>query len=427
LIAACGGDEPGMRLEIAADATGAVKVEVYLATRACASCGGGIAPKGLATKLDGDVWLLDGDLMHGTSSTAAKLDGGKYVYDLRTPDPASDTDVAFIVVIGYDASGKAVAVGELTDVTIRHDATEWYRLHLGPATDRPSSDDTNPAGERVYVWHRTAPDAAACVGLETASSSGVKRLWLVPEDDTDCDEIDLDCDRYAYYATGQPPTIQDANCLISSTIQGQTRPSCMIGGDVCIDGQSRDPVCGPIHPHVCVPDGVCQVAACAPNFDMCLRNNASILRVKCVIPYNPMTGQRCPLPSMNSALVQLGALVGKPGMPTSPSTTCTSMMFADLQLPRPHLSQVLAQNGVGFTHSPINPPCDFGLTWATGNVSQNNTRMFAAIDLGLQNGNHMEIPLELGFADADCASAIMTCDIVSSLSADDGVTRCAQE
>src|SRR3954470_9400246 len=176
-----------MRLEIVAGKTGAVKAEVYLATRACSGCNNAIAPKGLDHKLGGDVWLLDGDLMTGTPSTVAKLDGGSYVYNLRTPDPAQDIDVAFIVVVGYDAGGKAVAVGKLSDITIHHASTEWYRLHLGPVTEQLSSDAAAPAGDRIYVWHRTEATAAACVGLESASGTEVKRLWLVPEDDPDCD------------------------------------------------------------------------------------------------------------------------------------------------------------------------------------------------------------------------------------------------
>ena len=417
LIAACGSDTPGMRLEILAGDTSAVRIELYIATRACNGCDGKLSPKGVTERLAGDVWLLDGSATTGTPSTSAALDGGRYIYNLQTPASGKDVDAAYIVVVGYDGAGKAVAFAELKSMKIRHDAAEWYRVTLGPVADQPSSDDSKPAGDRIYVWRRPDAAAAACVGVEHADASGVERIWLVPEDDTDCDAIDVECDEYAYAAMGTAH-IDDADCISDLTkLANTTASTCLLGGPACIDGRGTDLVCGPVFPHYCLPDAVCAIPGCRTDFAACVRDGAFVPRIKCDVPYNAQTGARCAgSPSAVTTTVSLAELVA--------NTTCTSLQFVEPRFADPSPSPTIIGNGTVFTRGPLSPPCSFPLTFATGTVNQTAVPIFSVADVGLANGNHMLLPIQIKLTPTDCNQVMAFCDV--TILDTDGVTHCAQ-
>lgn len=427
LIAACGSDTPGMRLEILAGDTTAARIELYIATRACNGCSGNLSPKGVTGKLAGNVWLLDGNAMTGTPNTAATLEGGSYTYNLQAPDTGKDVQVAYIVVVGYDAAGKAVGFAELKNMMIYAGSAEWYRVTLGPVTEQASSDNTAPAGDRIHVWRRSDTALAACVGVEHADASGVQRIWLVPEDDTDCDAIDLECDEYAHAAMGTAH-IDDASCITDQTkIANAATSTCLLGGPACIDGRGNDLTCGPVFPHYCLPDAVCAIPGCRTDFGNCVRDGVNVPRIKCDIPSNSQTGGRCNGgdPSAVTGFVRLHQLVAKPGMPNVPATSCTSLQFVEPKFADPSPSPTIIGNGVVLTHGPLMPPCEFSLTFATGAVVQMNLPIFSVVDLGLANGNHMLLPIEIKFTPGTCSQVAAFCGV--TIGDGDGVTHCAQE
>jgi hypothetical protein len=421
-LAACGGDEPGMRLEILAGKTGAVSIELYLGTRPCEGCDGKIAPKNVGEKLAGEVWYLDGSAAAGTPATAATLEDGRYVYDLRTPDPDKDARLAHVLVVGYDGQGRVVGVGTLTDAPLYHAATEWYRLTLGPATDAPSSDEVLPEGERVYVWDRFDKTLASCVGYETAADDGVKRLWFVPEDDTDCDAIDLDCDLYAYHAVGKVD-IADASCLTEAySVPNTSGKTCLLGGPACIDGAGRMPTCGPVTPSHCLPDAICANATCAVDLPLCLRDAqvGAVPRIRCDIPYNAgQNGAPCLSTNQRHDSIDLSYLLS--------STTCKSILFADTKLGQINVTnRITTAAGLEIKPDQLEPPCQFGMTWTSGNAGTlANAPIVRMTVVELHNGNRMLIPIEIQYHPTGCEMAdVMTCDV--TVAPTDGIAHCAQ-
>lgn len=431
VAASCGSDDPGLRLEILAGDTGAVKIELYLGTRPCEGCDGKLAPKGVTAKLAGEVWYLDGSAAAGTPNTAAELDGGRYVYDLRTPAPDKDARLAHVLVVGYDAQKKLVASAELTDVPVYHAATEWYRITLSPAMEATSSDRPTPAGDRVYVWRRTDPNLAACVGYEHASDTGVKRLWFVPEDDTDCDQVaTAECDKYAYKASGKAD-LGNANCVTSQfPVPGTTGKTCLLGGPACIDGADANTSCGPVGPSYCLPDAICANATCAQNLGMCLRDGQTspVPRVRCDIPFNQAQGGvPCAGAQQRHAEIDLSPLVSSPSNPGTALTTCKSLLFADPMLGMVNVMNKIVSNQVEIKPDPLSPPCGFGMSWASGTASSIlvSASVLRMMIVELENANRMLIPIEIAFHPSQCLTGdMMTCGVTVVPS--DGITHCAQ-
>ncbi len=432
LLAACGSDDPGLRLQIKAGDTSAVTIELYLGTRPCNGCDGRLAPKGVTAKLDGEVWYLDGNAVAGTPNTAAVLDGGSYTYDLRAEDPTKDGILAHVLVVGYDGQKKIVGVAELADVPVYHAATEWRRVTLGPAAEATSSDRTTPTGERVYVWRRTDPNLAACVGYERASDSGVKRYWFVPEDDTDCDQVaTAECDKYAYKASGKAE-LDSANCVTAQfPVPGTTGKACLLGGPACIDGVDGAAACGPVGPSYCLPDAICSNANCAQNLGTCLRDGQTmpVPRIKCDVPFNTQaTGMPCPTTPSRHAEIDLGPLLASPNNPGSTLTTCKSILFADTMLGQVNVMNKIVAGTVELKPDPIGPPCGFGMFWAAGNAGSvlANMSIIRMMIVELENANRMLIPIEVAFHPSQCLTAdLMTCNVTVSPS--DSITHCAQQ
>ena len=430
--AACG-DDPGLRLEILAGKTGAVKIELYLGTRPCEGCDGRLAPAGVKEKLAGQVWYLDGSAAAGTPNSAASLEGGRYVYDLRAPDPEKDARIAHVIVVGYDAQGRVVGSAALADIPIYHAATEWYRVTLGTATGAPSSDAISPKGDRVYVWRRANPELAACVGYEQASDAGVERLWLVPEDDTDCDQLPgAECDAYAHMASGTVE-IKDASCVTENfAVPGANLPSCLLGGPACIDGAGTTTTCGPVGPSHCLPDAICKRVGCAQNVELCLRDGQTnpVPRIKCNIPFNQQAGGiACAGEPQHHDTIDLRSLLAAPNSPGTALTTCKTILFAEPKLGMPNVQNKIAAGNIEIKPDPLAPPCTWGMTWVSGGVSSIGGGVAPIIRMtvvGLENGNTMLIPIEIAFHASSCAPTdVMTCDVL--VPPTDGVTRCAQE
>ena len=430
--ASCGGADPGLRLEILAGTTGATKIELYLGTRPCQGCDGKLAPAGVKEKLAGQVWYLDGTAAAGTPNTTAALDGGRYVYDLRPEDPTRDGILAHVLVVGYDAQGKVVGIAKLSDVPVYHAATEWYRVTLGAATGAPSSDELSPKGDRVYVWRRANPDLAACVGYEHATDAGIERLWFVPEDDTDCDQLPgAECDAYAHMASGTVE-VKDANCVTAQfAVPGTPRPSCLLGGPVCIDGAGAGDTCGPVGPSYCLPDAICARVGCAQNLGLCLRDGqmTPVPRIKCDIPFNQAAaGAPCQQTLQRHAEINLGPLLANAANPGTTLTTCKSVLFADLVLGEVNVTNKISAGQVELKPDPLVAPCAFGLLWAGGNATSiiANTSTIRMMIVELANQNRMLIPIEVQFRPTQCEMTdVMSCQVL--VPPMDGITQCARQ
>ncbi len=401
LLVGCWNDQPGLHLEVRAGGTGATRIELYLATRPCTGCANFLKPKDVRTKLPGPVWLLDGDTMARTPSTVYDVTAGKVVFDLLPP-AAADVDIEYVVAVGYGPEGKVVGVAKLTAVTIPYARAEFWKITLDDAVDQASSTALKPEGNRVWVWRRSSAataDLAACIGIEHSDGKMIDRTWLVPADDTDCDEVpaNLECDRFNYQAMGTSG-LDKANCATATSTQTVVPAgACLLGGPSCIDGSSESS-CGPVLPYVCLPSVVCSSPTCRQDLVACVENGL-VTYFKIMMPAD-MSMDRCGnSPSQYLVQVDLSSLVPtKPGLTPA---TCTDVKFAKLDVNNAiTLTTDFTPNGATFKVGAFAAPCKFQFSWTAGAPS--NSSLYTFLDLALSNGTHELLPLRIELQPGDC-------------------------
>ena len=423
LFVGCWNDEPGLHLEVRTGGTGATRIELYLATRPCTSCANLLRPKGVHTKLPGPVWLLDGDTMVRTPNTVYDVKAGKVVFDLLPP-AAADVDIEYIVAVGYEPEGKVVGVAKLTGVTIPHDRAKFWKIALDEAADQASSPALQPEGNRVWVWRRSSAataDLAACIGIEHSDGKTIERTWLVPADDTDCDEVpaNVECDRFNYQAMGTSD-LDKANCATATSAPTVVPAgACLLGGPSCIDGSSNSS-CGPVLPYFCLPSVVCASSSCRQDLVACVANGL-VTHFKITMPATTNMGPCEADTSQNSVIVDLSALV-----PTKPGLTrarCTDIKFARLDVNNAiTLTTDFTPNGATFTAGQLAAPCSFLFSWTAGNVS--TQALFTFLDLALSNGTHELLPVRIDLQPADC-NAAPDASVTPHYTAADQLSSCA--
>lgn len=403
LLVGCWSDEPGLHLEVRAGGTGATRIELYLATRPCMNCTNFLRPKDVRTKLPGPVWLLDGDMMARTLNTVYDVKAGKVVFDLLPPG-AEDVDIEYVVAVGYGADGEVVGVAKLMGVTVPHARAKFWKIALDDAADQASSMAPKPEGNRVWVWRRSDPATsalAACVGIEHSDGKTVERTWLVPADDTDCDDVPpgAECDRFNYQATGTSD-LDKANCVTPLfKPPGITATTCLLGGPACTDGHA-DMTCGPVDPYYCVPDVFCSNQSCIgmSMLPQCVAANlSSHLKVtfasETSLDWCANVGAIAP-----RVRVSLDAVFRDSGLPAV--TSCTSIEFVELAIqnidPKPDYQSGSAK----FHTEALAAPCAFDLVWEAGPLP--TTDLFAGLDITLKNGLHLALPLHIAVAPNAC-------------------------
>lgn len=411
VLAGCWSDEPGLHLKVQPNGTGATRVELYLATRACADCGGTLKPKGAPGPLDGEIWLLDGNGATKTPNTVAEVKSGSAAFDLLPPGTSS-VPVAYVVAVGYDAADKLVGVAKISGVTIPVDSAEFIKVGLDPAQGITSSDRPTPEGNRVWVWRR--PDAAeatlaACVGLEVSDGKKVnKRLWFVPEDDTDCDSVKAnECNEFNFQSAGNA-SIDQANCTTLSMTDPEIGPGiCLVGGPACVDGIGDIP-CGPVKPLACIPLALCTNTQCRQDLPACIggtiANNVPSFQ-KVTMP-SDSEGNRC---SNNTELTTvkldlapfLGAL---PGLKAS----CDAIRFVRVDNGQFPLSDDFQPaGGALFQAGTLTPGkvCEFDLTWISGRPSLST--VYTLIAMHLDNERYVMLPLKLEIIPNPCDGTVI--------------------
>lgn len=414
-----------MRLEVRANGTGADHVELYLARAQCTQCTSGIQPANVTSKLGGEVWFLDGDAMDGTPETSVRMSAGSAVIDLRTPTPDSDATMPYVLAIGFDAQDNVVGVAKMHDVTVRHAKTEWVKLDLTPAVGKPSSDALTPSGERVWVWRRSDETKAACVGLEDAGSTGVTRMWFVPEDDTDCDEVmpAVECDKYAFHAKGTV-AIDNANCTTLDMLSGATVGTCVLGGPACVDGQNTtDNTCTPVDPTFCVPDLFCE-HTCASDLPACV--GLAQTKLACHFPTEQFGAQCGATAAQTEAEVTLAPLFTNAN-PGGSMVSCSEVKFADLRIGNPAVSTKLQKNMLQFSRSSVSgDPCSFHLTWDPTTVTSASppAPITAVLVVTLTNGRVMLLPLVISFESQGCGADTTAACFAGIPLGGDGIQNC---
>jgi hypothetical protein len=419
LLVGCWNDEPGLHLEVRAGTTGATRIELYLATRPCVGCADQLKPQGVRNKLPGPVWLLDGTTTAKTLNTVYDLTRGKVVIDLLPPGD-KDVDVEYVVAVGYDAADTVVGIAKLKGVTIPHGRAKFWKVTLDDAADQASSKAVQPVGNRVWVWRRSgtvAADLAACVGIEVSDGETIERTWLVPEDDTDCDGVESECDFYSYKATGNSE-LADANCVKENTTETTIGANtCLVGGPACVDG-GGNAACGAVLPYYCAPTSVCANPLCRNDLIGCVTTGA-VSYLKVAMP-SGMSNERCTnVLDQSAVVVDLAMFV-----PPSPTTAakCTGIKFAKLELDSISLDTEFRPNGAEFKVGLVTAPCKFLFSWVNGSLS--NTSAFTFMDLELDNGTHELLPLRVELTPGECDPQV-TAQALPFRAADEHMTNCA--
>jgi hypothetical protein len=310
--AGCYDDTPGLRLVIRDPGIGAVSVELFIATRHSMSdaVGADAARDNEGrTKLRGDSYYLDGPGDGTTPMTVLDVVDGKVVWNLQA-DPDGPTKMKLVVAVAYDGQGQAVGVAKMYDVEVPANDTVAYVLELEEANQLAPSETREPAGVRVWPWRKeSAPTTAACLAVEYSSGShAVDRIWLVPEDDPDCDEVEVECDKFYWHADESSTNggLDDANCMHGVT---QTPPAggapitteCLLGSRPCVDGTPPG-TCLPLtQPKYCVANALCNPALCTLRPDEC-QNAIASTAVACTRPTD-QAGRQCEDGSGSGVLV----------------------------------------------------------------------------------------------------------------------------
>lgn len=228
-------------------------------------------------KRDGEIFFQDGPPDGFTPVTRLDLIDHRVVWNLQAD--ADNSHVKLLAAIAFDANGTAIAMATMRDFDVPVTGAIAYAVDLEPVTQLQPSDNADPPGTRVWLWHKeNNRDAAACLGLEFSDGEEVKRIWLVPEDDPDCDEVELECDELYWHADDRPIVNYPGgvNCFASPTPPGGMTPRtmCKAGSRACVDGEMPN-VCNPLHdPKYCVANAICNADACVDDLNAC-RTTAS--------------------------------------------------------------------------------------------------------------------------------------------------------
>jgi hypothetical protein len=409
VIAGCAGcfSDRGLAVEIHVGDTGATSVELYIGKVPCSdgapiACDEMITPPG-GVALDGHIWFRD-DLPPYT----AEVKGRTATFQLRA-DKASPTRMVLIAVGLVPGDNRMQPVGSATlrDVEIPVDGARIATATLVPATTVVPGE-TIRDGDRVLVWNKETPPSS-CVVVEHWSSGVVKRDFVVPFEDADCDDAEPECN-HAAYRSDNPPEASPADCVTSSGSQ-----ACVLGSRGCVDGQG--PGTGECMPHadpVCVPSSFCGCPA--PDLDgTCVQDlvvgQGNLPRVVCTVPANQSAAGLEPCADMTSALLDLSAETG--------SAVCGPPAVRSLQLHGVGASYDFGGAIIGVSNP--SPACTLQVTWKSGART-----LLAARDHGYVKvpvaGRALLLPLILEFTPG-CVGPF-TCTLQDA--AGDTLWSCAQ-
>jgi len=267
-------------------------------------------------------------------------------------------------------------------------------------------------GVRVEVWREKMPPSASCVGVQRWRSNMADTAFVVPADDPDCDDVangPLECDQDVFRASTAPTTLAATTCIGQFDVAGA--PTCKIGGPGCADGLGAVS-CAPAP--FCLPDFVCDASDCRdPTCVVDKLATSGLPRIDCTIP----TQLNQPCPSGNKvAPVDLDPVFG-PAM-----ARCTGVGFdaqgAGVQLQ--FVPMLAFTDGVVITASPPAPGCKFELTWANNQLGSPNANR-ALVELSIDNGEHVIIPITVQYRPGECATLQMSCTPTFGTAAKGGV------
>lgn len=240
-------------------------------------------------KLEGEVFILDVDAV----TEADPLDDTHFRIQLKAPDP--QRTLKRMVFLGYTplvgTSEQILAATVLHDVDIKTSTGEQWEIELTPIEEIPAQPSLFPPGrdvDRVHVWNRSEGALARCVVHESWRSGQVTREFLVPPGDTDCDDVDVECDPYYWNDPGSVSS-SALSCTTVGSVDAARGTSCLFGGKACseLDAVSD---CAPAVPSHCAGTKAC-LAGCQADLGACI-GALQLATFSCTVP-SDASGQPC--------------------------------------------------------------------------------------------------------------------------------------
>jgi len=349
----------GVAIEVDIGDTGATSVELFIGKDGCTSeshpagvtCGG-ITPPNVSTELTGDIWFRD-DLLPLT----VDVKGHKATFQLKTDEAIT---LPIVIAVGSkagDQGTRVVGTATLREVVIPANDARIVTTTLAaenPVIAKPSSAEVE---DRFVVWgEKTLP--TTCVAVEHWENGQVKRDFVVPENNPDCDDVARipECNANAYHGMNAGGQALKPDCFAPGT------RACVLGSRACTDDagpmtgtcaaqQNQSPVCVPSQFCGCdAIDGGCTLDR--------IVTPGELPRVECFVPARGLLPTIDLCPGDNSGRIDLN------GFFPANSQCGEQPLLGSLQLAGYGTS--LNVSGAVMELSSPEGACSFSITWKSG-------------------------------------------------------------
>lgn len=237
------------------------KVELFLGRSSCSMDDGsecpGIGPESmdapLRDEITGKVFIVD----HPEPFTADMVDGLA-----RFRIQATDEVMPLIVAVGTGLQGEQNSIAILKNLDLDLGAR---RINLDLETARLGlTKVATPTEARVQLWPDGSPDrdrdAHACLGIELP---GFERMFVVPDDDRDCDgnTEDDECRPLVHdgFQVSAPVEADAASCAFVGRVDNFDTV-CRLGGEVCNETSPDTRGCNNERV-VCIGSKICELCS----------------------------------------------------------------------------------------------------------------------------------------------------------------------
>lgn len=257
-LAAC---EDAVVIEVhAAPGIATSEVHLFVGLGACDDCPG-IQPPLAPEILPGAVYYREAA---NPQPRIAAVEGGVATFRIEPADAIDRLDLA----VAVDASGQSAAIIQQLSLA----SVGRYRVDLLPAGGKLGVKPQTADGNFVSIW-RQPTGGVPCMGFERWAGGTLEgeRIFIVPEDDLDCDgRITNECAPYGYDAVGVP-RLAETSCTTTAPLPTGIEV-CKLGGSACDDATGAPRACAPTE--YCLPSQYCDLANIAcdlpQNRDRCL-------------------------------------------------------------------------------------------------------------------------------------------------------------
>lgn len=396
-----------MRLVIRDPEGVADHVELFLSTRMADTdrIGANVPRSGEPrAKHAGAAFFLDGPMDGITPLTRLDMTSDQVVWELRAEGPG-DTKVKLLVAVAFDANNAAVAIAKMTDVTIPAHDTVATVLELEPALQLPPSEARMPGGIRVWAWRKHDAAAAACLAIEESTAATIKRWWLVPPDDPDCDDVQLECDKYLYQADYSS---QAEVCIVPAMPNLPNPMPCRVGSKVCQDEVSAGECTPHTNPQYCLANAFCEPSDCFQNTSECEQLDSS--RVHCDLALQ-QDGSTCPEMTMGFGPLLVNPTLAGGLFPGA----CEAVAFASQDMTAGIVSSpTIDVNGATFGIEGFAPAsCTFKIEITGGQYDASTASSGEPIVLPIditRGSSHLVVPVFVKISPGACDDRPPTCD-----------------